>query len=354
MATIQHRPERPDRPYTVRWREAGRHRRRSFRLKSEARSWAAEAQRIEDAMRTGTYVPPRRPADCPLLVDQVERWMATRTYLSAATLARHRSAYDRWILPAIGRLRLADIRADDLETILARITAAGRGPDTRIHVYQALNQLLDHAVATGLLDANPCRAVTAGTSKRRRRVQPFTRDELDRLVAHLDPPHDLFVAVMAYTGLRWGEMAALTAGQVDTASGVLVVDRALKTDRTIGPTKTFSHRSVHLAAAIHQPLAAHIAAHRLRAGDLLWTEGGAPLWRDNWRNRIWYPALQAAGLERRVPYDLRHTCASWLIARGANPKDVMEWMGHSNLRTTMDRYAHLFPGRKAELAALLG
>jgi hypothetical protein len=119
MATIQHRPERTTRPCTVRWQEAGRHRRRSFRLKPETRSWQAEAQRIEDAVRTGTYVPPARRADSPSLADQLEAWMGTRTHLSAATLSRHRSAYDRWILPAVG-LRLIDIQAGDLEAILAK------------------------------------------------------------------------------------------------------------------------------------------------------------------------------------------------------------------------------------------
>ncbi|MDP8970457.1 MAG: site-specific integrase, partial [Actinomycetota bacterium] len=298
---------------------------------------AAEAQRVEDAQRSGTYVAPIPRAEAPTVAGQAERWMATRGHLSAAIRARHRSVLNAWILPALARLRVVDVRAEHLEKLLVDITATGRGPDTRINVYQALNQLLDHAVTTGSLDANPCRCVVAGTSRRKRRVRPFTRAELDRLLAQLDPPDDLFVLVMAYTGLRWGEMAALTAGQIDFTAGTIVVDRALKSDRTIGPPKTSANRSVHMAERIVQPLRDHIEPHRLRDHQLLWlwsTEGG-PVWKDNWRQRVWYPALRAAGLDRRVPYDLRHTCASWLIAKGANPKDVMDWLGHCSLRTTM-------------------
>lgn len=51
--------------------------------------------------------------------------------------------------------------------------------------------------------------------------------------------------------------------------------------------------------------------------------------------------------ERHTPlyrfHDLRHTCASLLIAQGAHPKEIQERLGHSTIRITFDRYGHLFP-----------
>ena len=71
---------------------------------------------------------------------------------------------------------------------------------------------------------------------------------------------------------------------------------------------------------------------------------GAPLRNGNFRRRIWYPAVEQAGLPDGLRiHDLRHTCASLLIAAGANPKVVQVHLGHSSITVTMDRYTHLFP-----------
>ncbi len=64
------------------------------------------------------------------MAKQAERWMATRGRLSAAIRARHRSGLNAWILPALGRLRVVEVRAEHLEKLLVVVTATGRGADT--------------------------------------------------------------------------------------------------------------------------------------------------------------------------------------------------------------------------------
>ena len=71
---------------------------------------------------------------------------------------------------------------------------------------------------------------------------------------------------------------------------------------------------------------------------------GAPLRNGNFRRRIWHSAVEQAGLPQSLRiHDLRHTCASLLIAAGANPKAVQTHLGHSSITVTKDRYTHLFP-----------
>ena len=48
-------------------------------------------------------------------------------------------------------------------------------------------------------------------------------------------------------------------------------------------------------------------------------------------------------------HDLRHTCASILIAQGAHPKEIQARLAHASIMTTMDRYGHLFPSLGAQL-----
>ena len=63
-----------------------------------------------------------------------------------------------------------------------------------------------------------------------------------------------------------------------------------------------------------------------------------------------WPALESAGIEDLRVHDLRHTCASLLIATGANPKAVQAHLGHSSIHVSFDRYGHLFPSDQEALA----
>jgi len=61
--------------------------------------------------------------------------------------------------------------------------------------------------------------------------------------------------------------------------------------------------------------------------------------------------LASAGLGRKRFHDLRHSCASLLLAQNVPPRVVMEILGHSQITLTMNTYSHVFPGLKREAAA---
>ena len=81
---------------------------------------------------------------------------------------------------------------------------------------------------------------------------------------------------------------------------------------------------------------------------------GAPLRNSNFRRQVWYKAVADSGLPDgfRI-HDLRHTCASLLIAQRAHPKAIQVHLGHSSISVTMDRYGHLFPSDMEALAEAL-
>ena len=65
-------------------------------------------------------------------------------------------------------------------------------------------------------------------------------------------------------------------------------------------------------------------------------------------------AARAVGLKvGEGLHQLRHTCVSVLIAEGANPKEIQEWVGHASIEETMDTYGHLFPNAKHQLSNML-
>ena len=71
---------------------------------------------------------------------------------------------------------------------------------------------------------------------------------------------------------------------------------------------------------------------------------------NNFRKRVWLPAVHRAGLEPLRFHDLRHTCASLAIAAGADIKVLQRMMGHASAALTLDRYGHLMPGQAESVA----
>ena len=84
------------------------------------------------------------------------------------------------------------------------------------------------------------------------------------------------------------------------------------------------------------------------------TAMGEPLDERNVVNRHFKPILKAAGLPMSVRlYDLRHTCATLLLAQGEHPKIVSERLGHANITLTLDTYSHVLPGMEEQAAQRL-
>ena len=71
---------------------------------------------------------------------------------------------------------------------------------------------------------------------------------------------------------------------------------------------------------------------------------GGPIRRNNFRRRIWLPAVEKSAGRYCTFHDLRHSHAALLIAQGEHPKVIPERLGHASIKTTLDTYGHLFDG----------
>jgi integrase len=195
----------------------------------------------------------------------------------------------------------------------------------------------------------------------------FLNAEQVRQLAEATPHHyRLLVYMAAYTGLRAGELAGLRRKDVDLLRGVVQVRQALKQldPPVFGGTKTGKARTVTLPKFLRTMLTDHLAGAipgGASADALIFTspEGGI-LRHGLFMRRVWYPTIKGDKKRKLKPalpaelhalrfHDLRHTCASLLIAQGAHPKIIQERLGHASITTTMNRYGHLFDGLDATL-----
>jgi len=103
-------------------------------------------------------------------------------------------------------------------------------------------------------------------------------------------------------------------------------------------------RTVSLPSFVVDELARHIAEFSDTTGLVFTSPSGGPIRRNNFRRRIWLPAVHSSVGEPCTFHDLRHTHAALLIAQGEHPKVIQERLGHASIKTTLDAYGHLFDG----------
>lgn len=168
------------------------------------------------------------------------------------------------------------------------------------------------------------------------------------------------IRFLAYTGLRWGEMAALHVRDVDMLRRRVHVRQAVVEvrGRLVWSTpKSYERRSAPFPAFLANELPALMVGND--RDDLIFTapEGGV-LRVSHWRRRVFNKAIKrltktVEGFPVVTPRDLRHTAASLAISAGANVKAVQSMLGHASAVLTLDTYADLFPDDLERVSAAL-
>lgn len=181
----------------------------------------------------------------------------------------------------------------------------------------------------------------------------LTSEEVEALAGVIDPHYRPLLYSAVYLGARWGELAGLKREHLDLVRRRVHIVGSLQEIagalEWLPETKSAASRRVlSVPTFLAEMLAAHLA------GEFVFTsKRGHLLRRSTFRQGVWLPAIRDAGLEPLRFHDLRHTCASLLIAEGAHPKEIQARLGHSSITTTLNVYGHLFPSLDERLAERL-
>jgi integrase len=272
---------------------------------------------------------------------------------------RHRVKWQSWVkyerevrlrfIPGLGGITLTHLTAQQVESFCARELSRGVPPLTVRYSRRVLNAALQDALRLGVVHRNVV-ALVDPPRKGKRQMEVYS-EELARTLLEAvrgDRLEALCVLALA-TGMRQGELLALTWGDVDLNRGVVhIVTTLQRTPDGLAreDAKTdYSKRTVMLSRAVIDALKRHSTRQceeRFRLGAA-WTDRnlvfpntiGTPVIAHHLRDRWWYPLLQRAGLPRIRFHDLRHTAATLLLARGVNVKVVSEMLGHSSVAITL-------------------
>ena len=287
--------------------------------------------------------------------EYLTRWLSdsVRGTVQGSTYRSYGRVVDGHLVPGVGRVKLAKLRPDHIRRLYRSMLDAGKATRTVQYAHTLLKRALAQAVMDGLIPRNAAEAVRPPKLKRDE-IQPLNADQVRALLDASDERSCALYTVAVRTGMRPGEILALRWSDVDLEAGTVQINRALSEGEFSTPKTPRSRRRISLSPAT----VAALKAHRKRQLEECMAKAG--LWEDHGLvfpssvgtpksqrnlNREFKNAAKRAGLPDHFKlYDLRHTCATLLLARNVHPKYVQELLGHASIALTLDTYSHVIPG----------
>ncbi len=303
-----------------------------------------------------------------MLNEYLDQWLeaSVKPRVRPRTFDSYLESLRLYIRPGLGQRRLSEVTPLDIQTIYSGLTERGLSARTVRYAHSLLRQALEQAVQWQMLQQNPAQRVDLPRQRREEMRALSPQEARQFLEAVAGTRYGALFEVLLTTGLRPGEALGLKWTDVDLEeAGRLTVQRAYAPGRGFEEPKTpRARRTVPLPASTVQTLRRHRkqqAEDRLKAGPkyedngLLFTgENGRPVHYRNLVRRHFKPLLKEAGLPETLRlYDLRHSCATILLAAGENPKIVSERLGHASVTLTLDTYSHVLPDMQEQAAAKL-
>ena len=235
-------------------------------------------------------------------------------------------------------------------------------PRTVGYIHTTLHKALKDAVADGLVPRNVTAGMKAPSSKKKE-ITPLSPEQARAFLEAARGDHFEALYILAMTaGLRAGELLGLKWDDLDLDTGTLSVRRShseTRNGRRFEAPKNGKGRSISLTKQAVVALRGHRkreSEEHLRLGTL-WQDNdlvfpsqkGTPMNAKNLTARSFKPLLGHVGTPRTLRFhDLRHTCATLLLAKGVHPKIVQELLGHATIAITLDTYSHVLPNMQGE------
>lgn len=340
-------------------------------------SWQAQLPRSIDPKRAATYLPTKAEGQAWLddriarhrrglgigagsepLLDYVAAWFERHTWEPPTERAYRVRA--RHLAP-IGDVRLDALRPSHVATVIAEMRKKRTRFGTLLSaryvrlVLDLLGSVLEDAVRDGVLATNPVDRVPAPALPQTETVV-WSETEARRLLKSTEGTrwHAAWWIALS-VGLRSGELRGLTWDDFDADTGRLRIRRSVA-DRGggTGNTKGKRERWVPLSA----PCVAAIERHRPAfAAGSPWMFPSPATGRPYPSNGLWNQlrrAIERAGVPVIRPHDMRHSAATFMIARGYPLPVVAEILGHRSSAFTVSRYGHVLAGQHRQVAEGMG
>lgn len=327
---------------------------RGFRTKRDAELFLAG---IEVDKSRGAYIDPTKTR--VTISDWMDVWVAARPDLRATSRTRAIGIINTHIRPRLGPIQIGQFTRLEAQQWAAGIPGS---PETVRKVVNVLSGALQLAVDDGRLPANPAQRLKL--PKRIKTTKRYlSHDEVAALALAVGRrPHgrelgyDRLILLMAYCGLRWGELSGLRIQDLDLPHARLQVKQTVVADKgyqRIEAPKDYEHRSIPIPEFLVTMLGQQVDG-RPGSQPVFFGMRTKTYLRNHAFRKGWFdPAATEVGLDAITPHELRHTAASLAVSAGAHVKSVQRMLGHASAAMTLDTYADLFDDDLDNVASAL-
>lgn len=263
----------------------------------------------------------------------------------------------------LGNIKLKEIRKAQIQPILSDLalcnptTGKPSAQRTVSRYLSACSAVFENAIENRIIDYNPCKYATPpkGLEKQERRA--LTMQEIRRIE---ETPHrgQLAAMIMIYSGLRKGELTALTWDDINLSERTITVNKSFdfKTGRIKTPKTAAGTRTVY----IPQKLADYLGKQKRTCPLVVHNKDNKMLtlasWQKMWESYLleldlkygegekakrYAPKKHVLTIEPFTIHECRHTFATLMYLAGVDILTAKEQLGHSEVRTTLDIYSHL-------------
>jgi len=335
-------------------------RRRAKKVGKDKRIALEVAKKIEARLILDEFHLSKEPEDqSPSFEAYAKNWMTFTVPATCkpSTEKDYRGILDNHVLPVFGNKPVLEIKRLMIKNFLMRKIKSGFAPSTVSHMKCCIGGSLNVAVDDGMLTANPAHRLGKIFKKNNSQsdIKPYSRDELSSLLESFlnhFPDHYPQALTLARTGMRFGEALALQWDDIDFEGRFITIKRTFSRGK-IGLPKNGKCRRIDTSKQLTQVLKDAKHQHKIETINRGWgrvpkwvfvSSAGTPLDINHWRKRVFYKAIEKAGLRKIRVHDIRHTYASLLIQAGESLAYVRDQLGHHSISVTVDIYGHLTPG----------
>jgi integrase len=347
------------------WRAAvtldGRRISHSFQSKPECRAWINDMQ--SQITRGMTYASAQLT-----LKSYLQKWLDThKLTLGPKTAPRYEQITRDYIIPALGEIKLSDLRLDVVEAHYQTLTKKGLSSRSVRFVHMILHKSLNDAIRRGYLSRNPIQGAIL-PRRDQKEMQILDEDEVMRfLIVVQDNRREALYNLAVKTGMRQGELLALKWSDLDWKRSTIRVQRQVQRIPGKGmvfrfPKTRSSRRAIQLGEQTLDTLRNQltrlelekaVAGERWQEHNLIFPSTvGTPMGSSN-LHKDFKKQLQKAKLRDIRFHDLRHTAASLMLNHGVPVLVVSKILGHSKTSTTLDVYGHLIPVMQEQAARIM-
>lgn len=310
--------------------------RRGFKTTKEAR--LAEAQLLLDDDINEDNPPFEKVAD------EYKNWYRKRRKPMSYT--KMEGIVNNYLIPWFGKKQIDNIKNRDVmkfhDELIDKNSVA---TNKTIHVF--LSAVFNFAIRNEYTTKNPARAVGNFDGKPEKHVNYWTLDEFKTFMSAVDDfQYYVLFMVLYYSGMRRGEVMALTWGDIDFDNNSVHIDKTL-TKKGINSTKTGATRAIQMPTFVMRLLSQLKAQASPKMTYVVFGEFKQPI-SETTISRKFKEWIAESGVKPIRIHDLRHAHASYLINKGTVISVISQRLGHSNVSTTLDTYSHLYPTTEKE------